>query len=84
MLLAGPGSPRRVVCQRSNRNGENRDDRQHGISRTDVTARLAHVGEDCAGAVHVVPPDRVDNTFGATTEADRQRLLEWLTRADIA
>jgi serine/threonine-protein kinase HipA len=43
--------------------------RQHGISRTDVTALLARVGEDCAGAVQVVPPDRVHDTLGATTGA---------------
>ncbi|MDQ8162632.1 MAG: HipA N-terminal domain-containing protein [Gemmatimonadota bacterium] len=58
--------------------------RQHGISRTDVTALLARVGEDCAGAVQVVPPDRVHDTHGATTEADQQRSVEWLSRADIA
>ena len=42
------------------------------------------MGEDCAGAVQVVPPDRVENTFGAITEADQQRSVEWLSRADIA
>ena len=58
--------------------------RQHGISRTDVTALLAHVGEDCAGAVQVVPPHRVHDPHGATTEADQQRSVEWLSRADVA
>ena len=58
--------------------------RQHGISRTDVTALLAHVGEDCAGAVQLVPPDRVNDTIGAATKADQQRLVEWLSPGEIA
>ncbi len=57
--------------------------RQHGISRTDAAALLAHVGEDCAGAVQVVPPDRVKQTIGAATKADQQRSVEWLSLGDI-
>ena len=32
-VSAGPGAPRRVVCRRSNRDGENRDDRCHHVAR---------------------------------------------------
>ncbi len=58
--------------------------RQHGIARTNVTALLAHVGEDCAGAVQVVPPDRAHDTLGASTKADQKRSVEWLSRHDVA
>ena len=58
--------------------------RQHGIARTDVTALLAHVGEDCAGAVQIVPPERLSDTLGAPTKADQRRSIEWLSRRDVA
>lgn len=58
--------------------------RQYGISRTDATALLAHVGEDCAGAVQVVPPERIHDTLGAPTKADQQQSVEWLSRRDVA
>ena len=58
--------------------------RQHDIARTDVTTLLAHVGEDCAGAVKLVSPDRIEDTLGAPTKADQKRLVQWLTRRDVA
>jgi serine/threonine-protein kinase HipA len=58
--------------------------RRHGISRNDVTALLAHVGEDCAGAVQVVPPHHVHDALGVPTKADQQKSVEWLSRRDVA
>ncbi len=57
--------------------------RQHNISRTDVTALLAHVGEDCAGAVQVMPPSRLHDALGAPTKADQRTSIEWLSAAKV-
>lgn len=53
--------------------------RQHGVSRHDVVQHLAHVGEDCAGAVQLVTPDRVDAALGAPTRTDERASIEWLS-----
>ena len=58
--------------------------RQHGVARTDVTTLLAHVGEDCAGAVQLVSLDRIEGTLGASTKGDQKRSVQWLTRRDVA
>ncbi len=58
--------------------------RQHGIARTDAAALLAHVGEDCAGAVQIVAPERLSDVRGASTQADQQRSVEWLSPNEIA
>ena len=56
--------------------------RQCNIARTDVTALLAHVGEDCAGAVQMVPPSRLHEVLGVPTTVDQRTSIEWLsTRA---
>lgn len=53
--------------------------RRYNISRTDATALLAEVGEDCAGAVQIVPPSRVDEALGAPTAYDLDMHVEWLS-----
>lgn len=53
--------------------------RQYDIARTDVTALLAHVGADCAGAVQIVPPSRMHEVLGATTKNDQKKSVEWLS-----
>ncbi len=58
--------------------------RRQKISRTDVTALLAHVGEDCAGAVQIVAPERLPEVLGASTQADQQRFVQWLSPDEIA
>jgi serine/threonine-protein kinase HipA len=58
--------------------------RLHGVSRTDVVGLLAHVGEDCAGAVQLMPPDRIERVLGAPTAADERSSIEWLSHGDIA
>lgn len=58
--------------------------RLHGVSRSDVVKLLAHVGEDCAGAVQLVPPHDVDRVLGASTSADVRTSVEWLSTDDVA
>lgn len=58
--------------------------RLHGVSRSDVVRLLAHVGEDCAGAVQLVPPEQTDRVLGASTAADEKSSIEWLTEDDVA
>ena len=53
--------------------------RRYNIARTDVTALLAHVGEDCAGAVQIVPPSRIHDALGAPTTIDQTESVEWLS-----
>ncbi|WP_158928282.1 type II toxin-antitoxin system HipA family toxin [Acidisphaera sp. S103] len=49
------------------------------VSPRNPFALLTHVGEDCAGAVQFVRPDRLE-AFLSTTHGD----IEWLTEADVA
>ncbi len=58
--------------------------RLHGVSPSDVVKLLAHVGEDCAGAVQLVPPDDVGRVLGASTPADIATSVEWLSAGGIA
>ena len=58
--------------------------RLHGVSRSNVVKLLAHVGEDCAGAVQLAPPDLVDRLLGMSTASDTTRLVEWLSTDDVA
>ena len=44
--------------------------RLHGVSRYDAVKLLAHVGEDCAGAVQLVRPEDVDRVVGVWSAAD--------------
>lgn len=53
--------------------------RQYDIARTDVTALLANVGEDCAGAVQIVPLGRRRDALGAPTKVDQNTSIEWLS-----
>lgn len=57
--------------------------RLYGVSRHDVVQLLAHVGEDCAGAVQLVTPDRVNAVLGAPTRTDERESIEWLSRDDV-
>jgi serine/threonine-protein kinase HipA len=58
--------------------------RQHGIARTNVVALLAHVGEDCAGAVQITTPERLPSVLGAPTEDEQRTSVEWLSKRDLA
>jgi serine/threonine-protein kinase HipA len=58
--------------------------RLHGVSRWDVAKLLSHVGEDCAGAVQLVPPNGADRVLGQSTAADVTTSVEWLTTDDVA
>lgn len=57
--------------------------RTHGIPRTDVVALLTHVGEDCAGAVQIIPSARLQSVLGEPTETDQRTSVEWLSRRDV-
>src|ERR1700733_4964619 len=58
--------------------------RLHGVSRYDVVRLLAHVGEDCAGAVQLVRPEDVDRVLGASSAGDAATSIEWLSTNDVA
>jgi serine/threonine-protein kinase HipA len=49
------------------------------VSARNAFALISHVGEDCAGAVQLVRPERID----AVREGTRG-LVEWLTEAEVA
>ena len=49
------------------------------VSPRNVFALLSAVGEDCAGAIQLVRPDRVSDVL-----QDEGQQIEWLTEADIA
>ncbi len=53
--------------------------RKFQVSARYVFALISHVGEDCAGAVQFVLPDRVT----ATKSGERDK-IEWLSESDIA
>ncbi len=55
--------------------------RQFHVSSRNALALLSAVGEDCAGAIRLVRPDRVDAIL---REPDGRQQVEWLTEADIA
>ncbi len=64
--------------------------KRFGVSRVDVVALLQHVGEDCAGAVQFVAPEREAHVLALgdddslTAEGAGQLPIEWLTEADVA
>ena len=58
--------------------------RLHGVSRSDAAGLLAHVGEDCAGAIQLVPPSALARVLGTSTAADEQASIEWLSEGDVA
>jgi serine/threonine-protein kinase HipA len=49
------------------------------VSPRNPFALMANVGEDCAGAVQFVRPDRLDATLG-----EGKQQVEWLSEADVA
>ena len=49
------------------------------VSSRNAFGLLAHMGEDCAGAVQFVPPDRLPSI-----QRDTQEDIAWLTERDIA
>ena len=49
------------------------------VSARNAFALISHVGEDCAGAVQFVTPDRL-----ATIRSGKEDKVEWLDEADIA
>lgn len=53
--------------------------RKFQVSARSAFALIAHVGEDCAGAVQFIPPERLDAVL--TGSADK---VEWLDEAGIA
>jgi len=53
--------------------------RRHQVSPRNPLALLAHVGEDCPGAVQIVRPERLEAVSGAGPGE-----IRWLTRADVA
>lgn len=54
--------------------------RQFHVSARNPVALLAHVGEDCAGAVQFVSEDRLDEVLDAANKPAR---VEWLDTADL-
>lgn len=53
--------------------------KRFGVSASNAFALLAHVGEDCAGAVRFVAPDRVD-----ALAREGEGAIEWLDTAGVA
>jgi serine/threonine-protein kinase HipA len=49
------------------------------VSARNAFALISHVGEDCAGAIQFVTPDRL-----ATIRSGKEDNVEWLDEADIA
>jgi serine/threonine-protein kinase HipA len=49
------------------------------VSARSVFALISHVGEDCAGAIQFVTPDRLD-----AVRSGKQDKVEWLDESDIA
>ena len=53
--------------------------RRFQVSPRNAFALIGHVGEECAGAVQFVRPDRVKSLLGAARKA-----VQWLDTADVA
>lgn len=51
-----------------------------GVKSRNPLAILAHIGADCAGAVQLIEPDRVQSVEGRQSFAD----VEWIDEAEIA
>ena len=49
------------------------------VSARNAFGLLAHIGEDCAGAVQFIPPDRL-----ASIQRDTREDIAWLSERDIA
>ena len=57
---------------------------QFQVSARSAFALISHVGEDCAGAVRFVRPERVDTYVGSDRELSDRKLIEWLDNVEIA
>lgn len=57
---------------------------QFGTSPLRAVDLLAHVGEDCPGAVQLARPARVAALAGSVTSADERTSVTWLTEDAIA
>ena len=53
--------------------------RRFQVSARSAFALIAHVGEDCAGAVQFVPPERLDAVLKGNSDR-----IEWLDEAGVA
>ena len=51
------------------------------VSPRNVFSLLAEIGEDCAGAVQFIPPDRLDDILN---DSDDDPHVNWLTESEIA
>lgn len=58
--------------------------RRFGASPLRAVDLLAHVGEDCPGAVQLARPERVEALLGAPTAEDEATAVAWLTEDDVA
>lgn len=57
--------------------------KRYGVSRYSVVDLLAHVGEDCAGAIQLAVPERVSDLIGLATVADEASLVDWLDENEL-
>jgi serine/threonine-protein kinase HipA len=57
--------------------------RTYGVPGTDVVQLLAHVGEECAGAVQLVPPADTERVLGASNSDDERTSVDWLTMDQV-
>lgn len=53
---------------------------RYHVSPKNVFRLIAHVGEDCAGAVQLVTPERFDRVIESTT----RREVKWLRKSEVA
>jgi serine/threonine-protein kinase HipA len=54
--------------------------REYQVFANNPLALLAHVGEECPGALQLLPPERVDDVLASSTRADA---IEWLDETEI-
>lgn len=57
--------------------------RRYGVSQHRVVDLLAHVGEDCAGAVQLATPERAAQLAGQATVDDEKTSVRWLDDAAL-
>lgn len=55
--------------------------RTFSVSSGNPISLLVHVGADCAGAVQLIPPERVDEFLGVATG---KPAVDWISEADVA
>lgn len=57
--------------------------RRYGVSAYRVVDLLAHVGEDCAGAVQFASPERAASLAGTASALEQSRLVHWLNEREL-